>query len=98
MVATAGLQVYNLTAQRLIYAGFEGRAAADPALAAAARILHAGYATRGVEAVDPAGSAYPFRTDRHLLLFDAAVPPGDGDGAAAAARGHHPHPARERRG
>ncbi|KAE8373962.1 hypothetical protein BDV26DRAFT_284671 [Aspergillus bertholletiae] len=75
--STAGLQVYNLTAERLIYEGFKRRAAEDPDLAAGTSILHEGYATEGVEAIDPAGSAYPFRSDRHLMLFNAAVPHND---------------------
>ncbi|GKT90211.1 FAD binding domain-containing protein [Colletotrichum tofieldiae] len=75
--STAGLQVYNLTAERLIYEGFRRRAAEDPDLAAVTGIMHEGYATAGVEAVDPAGSAYPFRADRHLMFFNAALPHGD---------------------
>ncbi|GJC88562.1 FAD-linked oxidoreductase chyH [Colletotrichum liriopes] len=75
--STAGLQVYNLTAERLIYEGFKRRAAEDADLAAVTGIMHEGYATAGVEAVDPAGSAYPFRADRHLMFFNAALPHGD---------------------
>lgn len=84
--STAGLQVYNLTAERRIYEGFRRRAAANPALAAGATIMHEGYATAGVEAVDPARSAYPFRADRHLMLFNAQVAPSPaGDDAAREA-------------
>ncbi|KAG7123691.1 FAD-linked oxidoreductase OXR2 like protein [Verticillium longisporum] len=71
--STAGLQVYNLTAERLIYDGFKKRAIEDPDLAAVTGIMHEGYATAGVEAVDSASSAYPFRADRHLMFFNAAV-------------------------
>ncbi|KAL4875383.1 hypothetical protein BJY04DRAFT_232662 [Aspergillus karnatakaensis] len=75
--STAGLQVYNLTAERLIYEGFKRRVAEYPGLAAGTTIMHEGYSTQGVEAVDPGSSAYPFREDRHLNLFDAIVPAGD---------------------
>ncbi|RBQ83364.1 hypothetical protein VDGD_05837 [Verticillium dahliae] len=71
--STAGLQVYNLTAERLIYEGFRKRAIEDPDLAAVTGIMHEGYATAGVEAIDSASSAYPFRADRHLMFFNAAV-------------------------
>lgn len=76
--STAGLQVYNLTAERLIYEGFRRQAAEDPELAASAAILHEGYSTAGVKSIDPVGSAYPFRADNLLMLFDAAVAPEDG--------------------
>ncbi|KAK1570172.1 FAD binding domain-containing protein [Colletotrichum navitas] len=84
ITSTAGLLVYNLTAERLIYEGFKRRAAQDPDLAAGTGIMHEGYATQGVEAVDPAGSAYPFRADRHLMFFNAALPHGDGSREQAA--------------
>ncbi|WQF90178.1 Putative berberine/berberine, FAD-binding domain, PCMH-type, FAD-binding, type PCMH, subdomain 2 [Colletotrichum destructivum] len=74
--STAGLQVYNLTAERLIYNGFKRRIAQDSDLAAGTVIIHEGYSTEGVDAVDPDSSAYPFRADHHLMLFDAAVPHG----------------------
>lgn len=74
--STAGLQVYNLTAERLIYDGFKRRVAQDADLAAGTVIIHEGYSTEGVDAVDPDSSAYPFRADHHLMLFDAAVPHG----------------------
>ena len=82
--STAFLRVYNLTAERLIYESFMQRAAQDADLAAGTSIMHEGYSTEGVEAVDPAGSAYPFRADRHLMLFNAVVPHPDNEKAAWA--------------
>ncbi|KAL8648135.1 MAG: hypothetical protein Q9210_005165 [Variospora velana] len=76
VTATAGLQVYNLTAERLIYDGFKQRVASSPALAAGCGILHEGYSTEAVNSEDPDDSAYPFRADYHLMLFQLIVPPG----------------------
>ncbi|KAL9082956.1 MAG: hypothetical protein Q9165_008719 [Trypethelium subeluteriae] len=81
---TAFLLVYNLTAERLIFEGFKRRAAQDANLAAGTSIMHEGYATEGVAAVDSADSAYPFRADRHLMLFSAAVAQGVSEQAAWA--------------
>lgn len=77
ITSTAGLQVYNVTASRLIFEGFKQRAVSNPALAAGADILHEGYSTEAVEAQNPADSAYPFRADHHLVLFDTIIPPGN---------------------
>lgn len=74
---TAGLQVYNVTAERIIYDDFKHRVTQDPVLAATANIIHEGYATAGVTAIDPASSAYPFRADHHLMLFYASAAPDD---------------------
>lgn len=82
--STAGLRVYNLTAERLIYDGFKKRAIEDPALAAGVGILHEGYSTAGVENIDSKTSSYPFRDDRHLMLFNAQVPDGDTEREKAA--------------
>ena len=75
--STAFLRVYNLTAERLIYQSFQKRLAQDADLAAGASIMHEGYSTEAVEAGDAAGSAYPFRADRHLMLFRTVVPRPD---------------------
>lgn len=72
--STAFLQVYNVTAERLIFDGFKKRVAKHADLAAGTTIMHEGYATKGVEDIDPAGSAYPFRAEHHLMLFNAIVP------------------------
>ncbi|XXG99914.1 hypothetical protein Hte_006255 [Hypoxylon texense] len=79
ITATAGLQVYNLTAEHLIFDGFKQRVASHPDLAAGAGILHEGYSTAGVDAVDPRLSAYPFRADHHLMFFDLAVDPDNAE-------------------
>lgn len=77
ITATAGLQVYNVTATRLIFEGFKQRIVSNPALAAGGSILHEGYSTEAVNAQNPASSAYPFRADYHLMLFDTIVLPGN---------------------
>ena len=77
ITSTAGLQVYNVTATRLTFEGFKQRAVSNPALAAGGAILHEGYSTAAVDAQNPADSAYPFRADHHLMLFDTIVPPGN---------------------
>ncbi|OTA64767.1 FAD-binding domain-containing protein [Hypoxylon sp. EC38] len=74
ITATAGLQVYNVTAERLIYDGFKRRATTDPVLAAGGGILHEGYSTEAVTAQNPDDSSYPFRADHHLMLFQTIVP------------------------
>ena len=66
IVATAGLQVYNVTAQRQIYDLFNQRVAEHPELGTA-RLVHEGYSVEGVRNIDPDRSAYPLRGD-HLLM------------------------------
>lgn len=77
ITATAGLQVYNVTAERQIYQGFVERLATNPKLAAGGSILHEGYSTAGVTAQNSDGSAYPFRADHHLNLIQIIIAPGD---------------------
>lgn len=77
ITTTAGLQVYNLTAERLIFEGFKKRVSSNPSLAAATGILHEGYSTEAVTKKNARDSAYPFRDDHHLMLFDAIVAPND---------------------
>lgn len=77
ITATAGLQVYNLTAERQIFDGFKQRVASNPELATGAGILHEGYSTEAVTDKNPHDSAYPFRADHHLLLFLTIIPPGN---------------------
>ncbi|KAL8780238.1 MAG: hypothetical protein Q9213_006560 [Squamulea squamosa] len=78
ITSTAGLQVYNLTAEHQIYDGFKQRAASNPKLAAGCGILHEGYSTEAVDNKNSNDSAYPFRADHHLMLFQTIVPPGNG--------------------
>ncbi|KAH7635579.1 hypothetical protein B0T09DRAFT_362731 [Sordaria sp. MPI-SDFR-AT-0083] len=75
ITATAGLQMYNLTAERLIFEGFKKRVASDPTLAAGGVVLHEGYSTAAVDAQSPDDSAYPFRDDHHLMLVQIIIPP-----------------------
>lgn len=77
ITATAGLQVYNLTAEHLIYNGFKRRIASNPILAAGGGILHEGYSTEAVDNKNPEDSAYPFRADHHLMLVQIIIPPGN---------------------
>ncbi|TLD22417.1 hypothetical protein PspLS_08029 [Pyricularia sp. CBS 133598] len=80
--ATAGLQVYNVTAERAIFDAFAARAVSDPALAAGMGILHEGYATAAVTAGAEDESAFPFRSDHHLMLASLVI-----DGEAAGPEG-----------
>ena len=77
ITATAGLQVYNLTAEHQIFDGFKQRVASNPKLATGAGILHEGYSTEAVTVKNPDDSAYPFRADSHLMLFQTIIPPGN---------------------
>ncbi|KAK5994064.1 FAD-linked oxidoreductase virI [Cladobotryum mycophilum] len=77
ITATAGLQVYNLTAERKIFEGFKKRVASNPLLAAGGGILHEGYSTEGVTRHNSADSAYPFRDDHHLMLVQLIIPPNN---------------------
>ncbi|KAK3948167.1 hypothetical protein QBC32DRAFT_408795 [Pseudoneurospora amorphoporcata] len=74
---TAGLQVYNITAERQIFDSFKKRIAANPVLAAGANILHEGYSTAAVRARNSDDSAYPLRHDNLLMLAQIIVPPGN---------------------
>ncbi|KAF6822980.1 FAD binding domain-containing protein [Colletotrichum musicola] len=75
--STAGLQTYNITVEREIFEEFKRRVADDPVLAAGAAMLHEGYSTAAMQAEDPAGSAFPFRADNHLMLAQVLVPLND---------------------
>lgn len=82
--STVFLRAFNATAERQIFESFKRRAVEDPVLAQGCTILHEGYSTEAVEAIDSASTAYPFRADRHLTLFDAIVPHNDTVREAAA--------------
>ncbi|KAL6231792.1 hypothetical protein BDW75DRAFT_233317 [Aspergillus navahoensis] len=75
--ATAGLQVYNVTSERRIYESFRRRIGNNPALARGGVIEHDGYSTAGVDEHDPDVSAYPFRSDKHLMLINIALAPNN---------------------
>lgn len=83
--ATAGLQVYNVTAERHIYESFKRRLADYPGIFIGSAFLHEGYSTAAVKAQRPEDSAYPFRDDNHLMLALVMVPP-DNPSAKQAGR------------
>jgi hypothetical protein len=64
---------YNATAQRALYTHFNEKAALYPELAETALLWHEGYATKGVQAVDAASTAYPHRSENHLLYGSPPV-------------------------
>ena len=72
-ITTAGLQVYNVTAQQKIFDGFKRRLAENPELGARGVIVHEGYSNEAVTAIDSDVSAYPFRADHHLMYFSAIL-------------------------
>lgn len=76
--STAGLQVYNLTAEHQIFDGFQQRIKENLELAKGGVIVHEGYSTEGVDTKNPDDSAYPFRDDHHLMLFNAIIAPNSG--------------------
>lgn len=76
--STAGLQVYNLTAEHQIYDGFVQRINQNLELVEGAIIVHEGYATEAVDSKNPDDSAYPFRDDHHLMLFNVVIAPDSG--------------------
>lgn len=72
VMATAGLQVYNASAQRAIYDLFARNVALHPALGAT-WVLHEGYSVEAVRRGDGDGSAYAQRDEHLLMLFDAGI-------------------------
>lgn len=72
VMATAGIQAYNVTVQREIYDLFVRNVALHPELGAT-WVLHEGYSVEAVRKVDPAASAYAQRDDYLLMLFDAGI-------------------------
>lgn len=71
-ITTAGLQVYNVTAQHQIFDSFKQQMVQNPELAVAGLIVQEGYSTKGVTAISSDSSAYPFRSD-HLLVYFSAI-------------------------
>lgn len=70
---------YNITAQRKAYEIFNQWAKEYPDLAKFSRYYYEGYATKGVQDIDSASSAYPHRDKIHLvqvipvIVFDNLV-------------------------
>ncbi|KAI0013975.1 hypothetical protein F4779DRAFT_625066 [Xylariaceae sp. FL0662B] len=77
VVGTAGLQVYNVTTGRQIYDLYNSKIAEHPELGST-RVLHEGYAVKGVRDISSKDSAYPLRDDYLLMYFDAAPEPDSG--------------------
>ncbi|ORY71425.1 uncharacterized protein BCR38DRAFT_479917 [Pseudomassariella vexata] len=71
--SSAGLQVYNITAERQIYTHFNQMIADHPEFAVSVA-FHEGYATEAVTKVDPALSAVPYRDYYLLTYFEVKVP------------------------
>lgn len=76
IVSTAGLQVYNVTAQRQIYDLFNRKVVQHPGLGAT-RAVHEGYSVEGVRRANADQSAYPLREDNLLMyvMCTVCVPP-----------------------
>ncbi|KAI1470392.1 FAD-binding domain-containing protein [Daldinia caldariorum] len=75
-ISTILLQTYNITTERKVYDLFNKNAALYPELGEASRLFYEGYAVKGMQAVDPASTAYPHRDENHLVFYSAAVPEG----------------------
>ncbi|RYP55563.1 hypothetical protein DL769_010120 [Monosporascus sp. CRB-8-3] len=84
--SVAGLQTYNVTAERQIYNAFNERVATHPELALGARLFYEGYSTEAVESVDPASSAFAHRDDFHIVFFSVVNQEGFDDLAHEWAR------------
>ncbi|KAI1125559.1 hypothetical protein F5Y10DRAFT_227607 [Nemania abortiva] len=79
--ASANLQVYNITTERLLYNHFNASVALEPEIGANARLYYEGFSTLGSQAIDPASSAYPHRDQYLPVYFITGVPPGKEDAA-----------------
>ncbi|KAH6653118.1 hypothetical protein BKA67DRAFT_678230 [Truncatella angustata] len=75
IVATAGLQVYNITAERQILDLFNAKVAQYPGLKGG-HVVHEGYSIKAVRDVDPASTAFPLRDDYLLMFFDTTIAEG----------------------
>ncbi|RAL17397.1 FAD-binding oxidoreductase [Aspergillus homomorphus CBS 101889] len=82
IVSTAGLQIYNVTAQRAIYDAFDDMIQTYPAFNGSV-VLMEGYPVDGVLKVDPALSAYPWRDDYLLTWASITYPPNSSLDATA---------------
>ncbi|KAH7323177.1 hypothetical protein B0I35DRAFT_468063 [Stachybotrys elegans] len=76
ILSSAMLLEYNITTERLLYNHFNEKVAANPELGATAFLLHEGYATAGIKAIDPASTAYGHREENFIMLFETIVPEG----------------------
>ena len=67
ITGTAGLQEYNVTAQRQLYDLYNKKVAEQPLLAST-KLVHEGYAVEGVLKPKSEDSAFPLRDD-YLLMW-----------------------------
>lgn len=74
ITTTAGLQTYNITAQRQIYELYEQKVTEKPELGPVSRVVLEGYSFEAVKRRDPASSAFPHRGDYILTYFDIVDP------------------------
>ncbi|KAI9154971.1 FAD-linked oxidoreductase virI [Paramyrothecium foliicola] len=74
--SVAGLQKYNITAERQIFNAFRHKIVQRPELALGARLFYEGYSTEAALAVDPASSAFAQRNDYHIVFFSSLAVEG----------------------
>ncbi|KAK7954818.1 hypothetical protein PG988_015512 [Apiospora saccharicola] len=72
--SSASLRSWNITSERRILTLFNETMRAYPALAAGGVVFYEGYATKAVQAVDHASTAYPHRDDLHLAFSTFYIP------------------------
>ncbi|KAK8137631.1 CAZyme family AA7 [Apiospora sp. TS-2023a] len=72
--SSASLRSWNITSERRVLTLFGETMHAYPALAAGAVVFYEGYATKTVQAVDHASTAYPHRDDLHLAFSTFYIP------------------------
>ncbi|KAI1336223.1 hypothetical protein F5Y15DRAFT_208138 [Xylariaceae sp. FL0016] len=70
------MKEYNITAQRQAYDSFNEYANKYPELATVSRYYYEGYATKAVQEVNDASTAYPHRDEIHIVYFSTGVPDG----------------------
>ncbi|RYO84785.1 hypothetical protein DL766_006372 [Monosporascus sp. MC13-8B] len=66
----------DVASGRRIYENYNQWAREYPDLAATALLYYEGYATKAVQEIDSASSAYPHRDEKHLVFFSTPVPEG----------------------
>ncbi|KAK5637396.1 hypothetical protein RRF57_013110 [Xylaria bambusicola] len=79
--ASANMQTYNVTTQRLLYNLFNKNVALQPDFGANARLYYEGFSSIGSQAIDAASTAYPHRDEYLPAYFITAVPEGKEDAA-----------------
>ncbi|KIL87839.1 hypothetical protein FAVG1_08720 [Fusarium avenaceum] len=77
VIGTAGLQVYNVSSERAIYELYNQKVSKHPVLGDT-RVVHEGYAVKGVSDIKAEDSAYPLRDDYLLMYFDTTPTPESG--------------------